>query len=88
VERVLDVIAKSRAAVEVNGDPNRLDFEPRWIRKARERGIRFVVSTDAHAVRELGNVRHAAGLARRGGLRKAEVLNTLPAAKFAEAVRP
>ena len=45
--------AASRAAIEINGDPHRLDLEPRWIRAARERGIRFVVSTDAHAIGEL-----------------------------------
>jgi DNA polymerase (family 10) len=53
VEEILDVIAASRAAVEINGDPNRLDLPPRWIRAARERGIPFVISTDAHAIDEL-----------------------------------
>src|SRR5262249_16722148 len=43
VERVLDGVAASRAAIEVNGDPHRLDLEPRWIREARRRGIPFVV---------------------------------------------
>src|SRR5689334_2751594 len=33
VETVLDVMAESRAAVEINGDPHRLDMEPRWIRE-------------------------------------------------------
>ena len=34
IEKILDVIAESRAAIEVNGDPFRLDMEPRWIREA------------------------------------------------------
>ena len=38
VEEVLDALARSRGAVEVNGDPHRLDLEPRWIRAARDRG--------------------------------------------------
>ena len=88
VEEVLDAIATSRAAVEVNGDPHRLDLEPRWIRLARERCIRFVVSTDAHAVAGLQNLRFAVATARRGWLRRAEVLNTLDAGGFARAVRP
>ena len=57
---------ESRAAVEVNGDPHRLDMEPRWIREARKRGIRFVVSTDAHSVGALRNVRWGVDMARRG----------------------
>jgi DNA polymerase (family 10) len=88
VEEILDAVAESRAAVEVNGDPHRLDMEPRWIREARKRRIRFVLSTDAHSVRGLENLRYAVGIARRGGLRRGEVLNTRPAGAFARAVRP
>jgi DNA polymerase (family 10) len=88
VERVLDVVAGSRAAIEVNGDPNRLDLAPPWIRSARRRGIRFVVSTDAHSTRALENVRYGVDMARRGWLRADDVLNTRDADAFAAAVRP
>ena len=84
----LDAVAESRAATEINGDPYRLDMEPRWIRAARTRNIRFTISTDAHSTRELGNVRFGVGIARRGGVRRGEVLNTLDAQAFAAAVRP
>lgn len=88
VEEVLDAVAESRAAVEVNGDPYRLDMEPRWIKEARKRGIRFVISTDAHSTNALHNLRFGVGTARRGGLRRGEVLNTLGPAAFKKAVRP
>jgi DNA polymerase (family 10) len=88
VEDVLDVVAASRAAVEINGDPHRLDMEPRWIRAARGRGIRFVISTDAHSVAELGNLRYGVAMARRGWVRRGEVLNTLDVEGFARAVSP
>jgi DNA polymerase (family X) len=88
VEEVLDAAAESKAAVEVNGDPHRLDMEPRWIRKARERGLRFVISTDAHSMRALLNFRYGVAMARRGWVRKGEVLNTLGADAFRHAVRP
>jgi DNA polymerase (family 10) len=88
VEEILDAVAESRAAIEVNGDPHRLDMEPRWIREARARKIPFVLSTDAHSTKGLENVRFAVGIARRGGLRKREVLNTRAASAFARAVRP
>jgi len=88
VEEVLDAIAASRAAIEVNGDPHRLDMEPRWIRLARERGIPFVVSTDAHSTAGLQYLRFAVATARRGWLRRSEVLNTLPFDAFRKAVRP
>jgi DNA polymerase (family 10) len=88
MEKVLDVIAESRAAVEINGDPHRLDMEPRWVREARRRGIRFVISTDAHSVSALRNVRWGVDMARRGWLTAAEVLNTRGVDEFRAAVRP
>lgn len=88
MEEVLDVIATSRAAIEINGDPRRLDMAPRWIRAARERGIPFVISTDAHSVGGLQNARYGVLNARRGWVRQVEVLNTRPAEDFLRAVRP
>jgi DNA polymerase (family X) len=88
VERVLDVIAESNAAVEINGDPYRLDLEPRWVREARKRKIKFVISVDAHSVGALNNVKFGVAMARRGWVRTSEVLNTMPAQAFAKAVRP
>jgi DNA polymerase (family 10) len=88
MEEVLDAVAGSRAAVEVNGDPHRLDMEPRFLRMAKERGIRFVVATDAHSVAGLRNLRFGVMTARRGWVTRGEVLNALPAEAFASAVRP
>ena len=47
-----------------------------------------MISTDAHAVSELGNLRYGVTMARRGWVRGVEVLNTLDAAGFARAVAP
>jgi DNA polymerase (family X) len=88
MEEVLDAIGQAKAAVEVNGDPHRLDMEPRWIREARKRGIRFVISTDAHSVAALGNLRWGVAMARRGWLSRVDVLNTLGVDEFRAAVRP
>jgi len=88
VERILDVIAASRAAVEINGDPRRLDLAPPWLRLARERGIRFVISTDAHSMADYGNLRYGVAMARRGWVQRGEVLNALDAGAFARAVAP
>jgi DNA polymerase (family 10) len=88
VEEVLDALARSRGAVEVNGDPHRLDMEPRWIREARRRGIAFVVSSDAHSVAALANLRWGVDMARRGWLARRDVLNALGPDEFRAAVRP
>ncbi|MEP6569220.1 MAG: PHP domain-containing protein [Acidobacteriota bacterium] len=88
VEHILDVIAESRAAIEVNGDPHRLEMEPRWIREARRRKIKFVISVDAHSTGALNYLEYGVATARRGWLRKSEVLNTLAVNAFAKAVKP
>lgn len=88
VEKVLDALAASRGAVEINGDPNRLDLEPRWIKAAAARGLRFVVSTDAHATSELSYLEYGVLMARRGGVGARQVLNTRDADDFATAVSP
>jgi DNA polymerase (family X) len=88
VEEVLDTIAESKCAVEVNGDPHRLDLEPHWIRAARTRGIKCIVSTDAHSIGGLANLHYGVSTARRGWLTRDEVLNTLDAEDFMRAVHP
>jgi len=88
VEEILDVIAENRAAVEVNGDPYRLDMEPRWLREARKRKIKFVISVDAHSMGALNNVKFGVGIARRAWITRREVLNTLGVKAFQKAVRP
>lgn len=88
VLRVLDAAAASRVAIEVNGDPHRLDLAPEWIRAARARGIPFVVSSDAHSTRAIQNARFGVDMARRGWLAPADVLNTRDTDGFMAAVRP
>ncbi len=88
VLHILDVIAESNAAIEINGDPYRLDMEPRWVREARKRKIKFMISVDAHSVGAMNNVKYGVAMARRGWVRRAEVLNTLNVGAFQKAVRP
>jgi DNA polymerase (family 10) len=47
-----------------------------------------VLSVDAHSVKDLGYLRWAVATARRGGVRRGEVLNARAADAFARAVRP
>jgi DNA polymerase (family 10) len=88
LDEVLDAIAESRAAIEINGDPYRLDLDPENARRAAARGIKFVLSCDAHSTRALAMTRYAVAMARRARIRKRDVLNALPVDELARAIRP
>ncbi len=88
IDDVLDAAAESRAAIEINGDPYRLDLDPANARRAAARGIPFVMSCDAHSTRGLAAVKWAVAMARRARIRKHQVLNALPPDELAERMRP
>ncbi len=85
---LLDTLSRSPGAIELNADPHRLDLPPDWIPAARERGIPFVVSVDAHSTQGFDALRHGVTMARRGALTRSQVLNTLPAPEFCARVKP
>ena len=88
VEDILDAAAESRAAIEINGDPHRLDLDPVNARKASARGLKFVLSSDAHSTNGLGMVKYAVAMARRARIRRSQVLNAMPPDELAEVIRP
>jgi DNA polymerase (family X) len=61
----------------VNGLPDRLDLSSSHVREALAAGVPIVCSTDAHSVRGLGNMALSVMTARRGGVPRGRVLNTL-----------
>jgi DNA polymerase (family 10) len=61
--------------LELNGSPERMDLPDHLAAAAAARGVRFVCSTDAHAVSHLEAMRYAVSIARRAGLTKQDVVN-------------
>jgi DNA polymerase (family X) len=82
LERTFEVALETGVAVETNGLPDRLDLSGPEIRLALEAGVPIVVSTDAHSMRGLGNMRLAVHTARRGWASAADVVNTRPLAEI------
>ncbi|MBZ4415655.1 DNA polymerase/3'-5' exonuclease PolX [Myxococcus sp. RHST-1-4] len=87
MEEVLERAAERGVVVEINGKPARLDIKAEYIRQAIQRGVRLVVSCDAHRQEDLRNLAFAVATARRGWARKRDILNTLPADRFVSALR-
>jgi len=76
----LDVVIRTAKEngkmLEVDGQPERLDLDDVWARKAMEEGVPIVVDSDAHSVGELDNVSYGVIVARRAWLEAKDVMNT------------
>jgi DNA polymerase (family X) len=77
LEAVLARAGELGVAVELNGDPHRLDLDWRFVRFATERGVHIPITTDAHSPAGLGNLRYGVSMARKGWLTAEQCLNTL-----------
>ncbi len=76
VDQVIAAAVRYGVALEINCQVDRLDLNDAHARLAQERGARLVVSTDAHSVNALGNLRWGVQMARRAWATPEAVLNT------------
>lgn len=63
--------------LEIDGEPDRLDLDEVWAKKAMEEGVKLVIDSDAHAVGGLDNVAYGVTVARRAWLEAKHVMNTV-----------
>jgi DNA polymerase (family 10) len=88
MEKVLDACKKNGVVMECNAYPDRLDLRDVYLRMARDRGVKIVISTDSHSTRTLPYMKYGVTTARRGWIEKKDVINTLPLNDFLAALRP
>jgi DNA polymerase (family 10) len=79
-DAVFAAAARTGTALEIDGQPRRLDLPSGLARRARSFGVTFSLDSDAHAVADLANVEFAIGQARRAWITRDEVLNARPLA--------
>lgn len=75
---VIDACAATGTWIELNASPYRFDLDWRLWQYAREKGVKCVINCDAHRHEHAGHLRLGAGIARKGWLTRADVINTLP----------
>jgi DNA polymerase (family X) len=73
--------------MELNAYHDRLDLCDRHLRLAKQYGVKIVINTDSHHTSHLDSIRYGILQARRAGLTKGDVLNTLPAQSFRKAMK-
>jgi DNA polymerase (family 10) len=76
LDAVFTRAAARGVAVEINADPQRLDLDWRVLRRARDAGVTISIGADAHGARQLHHMEFGIGIARKGWLGAAAVLNT------------
>jgi len=77
LEAVIDAAAAHGVCIEINAHPSRLDLDWRLLHRARDKGIKIPINPDAHVLAGLDDMRYGIGVARKGWLRREDVLNTM-----------
>jgi DNA polymerase (family 10) len=75
-DRIFDKAAERGVMIEINGNPNRLDIDWRYLRRAADKGVMFSIHPDAHSVSEYNAVITGTWVARKGGLSPKQIFNT------------
>ena len=82
VDAVIEAAAETGTALEINCHLRRLDIAPEVARRAVAAGAHLVISTDAHTIGELDQMRWGVLNAQRGWVDKSRVVNTWPVDRF------
>lgn len=87
MDAVLNAAAQNKVAMELNSYPDRLDLCDRHLRMAKQHGVKIVINTDSHHTSHMEKIRFGILQARRAWLTSMDVLNSLPADRFANAMK-
>jgi histidinol phosphatase-like PHP family hydrolase len=82
--RVFEAAARSRVAIEIDGDPSRQDLDFTLAREAARAGCLVAVDSDAHTTTQLGYVDIAIAHALLAEVPAAQVVNTWPLDRLLE----
>ena len=83
-EKIIDCAAETRTVIELNCSSQRMDMDWSWWRRARDKGVKCSINPDAHHVDGLQNLHFGIRIARKGWLRRQDVLNCLGASELRE----
>lgn len=85
--RVIDCAAATRTVIELNCSPTRMDMDWRWWKRARDKGVLCSINPDAHSRVRLHYLGVGVRIARKGWLRREDVLNTRAVREVEEFLR-
>lgn len=79
-DKIIDCAAATGTVIELNCSAKRMDMDWRWWHRARDKGVKCSINPDAHHASHFQNLHFGVRVARKGWLRRDDVLNckTLP----------
>jgi len=86
-DQIFEASKRTGTYLEINSSPHRLDLDDANASLALKAGCKLAIDTDAHDRDELKNIRFGIAMARRGWLRRADVINTLPLEKLSKVLK-
>jgi len=83
IEAVIAAASRRGVVLELNANPHRLDLDWRWLKYAKDHGVRISINPDAHNLQGLQDIFIGVGIARKGWLEYRDVINTMEAGAVA-----
>ncbi len=77
LDKILRAAREFGTVLEINSHPERLDLNDQNIKRAKEAGVKMVVSTDSHQNDQLRYMELGIAQARRGWAEKKDIINTM-----------
>ncbi len=77
VDEIIKTAVRYKKVIEINANPHRLDMDWRYIKRAKDAGVKFVISPDAHSKDGLSDFKYGVSIARKGWLTKDDLVNTM-----------
>lgn len=77
IDAVIDAARDYGKVLEINSSYKRLDLRDTHIKKAIGKGVKLSICTDAHNTDQLLNIKYGIGTARRGFVKRQDILNTV-----------
>lgn len=87
IEELIRAARDHGVVLEINAHPARLDLDDIHARRAKEEGVKLVISTDAHSTQQMELMRYGIFTARRGWVEVGDVVNTYPLRKLLKTLR-
>lgn len=75
-DKIFSFCKKKKKWLEINAWPLRLDLPDYLVREAVKNGVKMVIGSDAHSLKEMDLIEYGVSVARRGWAEKKDIINT------------